>query len=181
MRIGELLGLRGEFLFEGYINVCAQYNRYGYTDTKSHKERNIPIPKSIENDLLSLKLKNGDGYLFSENGGKNPLSRRRVSTALFSALEKTGIDGAERKRRNLTFHSWRHFFNTTLLMANVSDNKVMSLTGHGSEQMKKRYTHFDTTQFAEVVEVQNNLLEDGSAEKGGAKKSGSPARKKQKG
>jgi integrase len=181
MRIGELLGLRGEFLFEGYINVCAQYNRYGYTDTKNHKERNIPIPKSVENDLLGLKLKNRDGYLFSENGGKNPLSRRRVALALNAALEKTGIDGAERKRRNLTFHGWRHFFNTTLLMANVPDNKVMSLTGHGSEQMKKRYTHFDTTQFAEVVEVQNTLLDDRGAETDGDEKSVAPARKKRKG
>jgi integrase len=181
MRISEVLGLRGEFLFEGYINVCAQYNRYGYTDTKNHKERNIPVPKAVENDLRYLKSKNGDGYLFSENGGKNPVSRRRVAFALNAALEKIGIGGAERKRRNLTFHGWRHFFNTTLLMANVSDNKVMSLTGHGSDQMRKRYTHFDTTKFAEVVEVQNTLIEDGGAGKGGGKKSAAPARKKRKG
>jgi hypothetical protein len=60
-------------------------------------------------------------------------------------------------------HGWRHFFNTTLLMANVSDNKVMSLTGHTTEKMKKRYTHFDTTQFSEVVEVQEQLLITGEA------------------
>jgi integrase len=67
-------------------------------------------------------------------------------------------------------HGWRHFFNTTLLMANVSDNKVMSLTGHTTEKMKKHYTYFDTTQFAEVVEVQEQLLIAGTPEGGSAGK-----------
>jgi hypothetical protein len=67
-------------------------------------------------------------------------------------------------------HGWRHFFNTTLLMANVSDNKVMSLTGHTTEKMKKHYTHFDTTQFAEVVEVQEQLLIAGEPERESTKK-----------
>jgi integrase len=170
MRISEVLGLRGEFLFEGYINVCAQYNCFGYTDTKSHKERNIPIHKFIENDLRYLKSKNADGYLFSEDGGKNPISRQRVALALNVALEKIGIDEVERKRRNLTFHGWRHFFNTTLLMADVSENKVLGVTGHVSRKTNKRYTHFDTTKFAEVVEVQNTLLEDDGETEDGAKK-----------
>jgi hypothetical protein len=55
-------------------------------------------------------------------------------------------------------HGWRHFFNTPLLMANVSDSNVMSLTGHLTEESKKRYTHFDTTMFMEVVDVQEKLL-----------------------
>jgi hypothetical protein len=50
-------------------------------------------------------------------------------------------------------------------MANVSDNKVMSLTGHTTEKMKKHYTHFDTTQFAEVVEVQEQLLITGEVKR----------------
>jgi hypothetical protein len=45
-----------------------------------------------------------------------------------------------------------------LLSANVSDSKVMSLTGHASKQMRERYTHFDTTKFSEVVDVQQKLL-----------------------
>jgi hypothetical protein len=37
----------------------------------------------------------------------------------------------------------------------------MSLTGHTTEKMKKHYTHFDTIQFTEVVEVQEQLLVTG--------------------
>jgi integrase len=158
MRHGELLRLWGEFVFETYIDVCAQYNRYGYGDVKTHKPRNIPIPAGLRRDLETLMGDNGQGYLFSVNGGESPVTRKQVYQALYEALANIGIDEEQRKKRNLSMHGWRHFFNTTLLMANVSDNKVMSLTGHTTEKMKKHYTHFDTTQFAEVVEVQEQLL-----------------------
>ncbi|MDR2758651.1 MAG: tyrosine-type recombinase/integrase, partial [Spirochaetaceae bacterium] len=129
-----------------------------YGDVKTHKPRNIPIPAGLRRDLEMLMGDNGQGYIFSVDGGKSPVGRRQVYKALYEALENIGIDEKQRKERNLSMHGWRHFFNTTLLMANVSDNKVMSLTGHTTEKMKKHYTHFDTTQFAEVVEVQEQLL-----------------------
>jgi integrase len=162
MRIGELLGLRGEYVFNGYVTVAGQHGRYGYGDTKTHKARNIPIPKIIEFDLLRLKERNGDGYLFSNDGGEKPLGRHTVYNAFFAALERIGINGEERRKRALSMHGWRHFFNTMLLAANVADSKVMSLTGHASQKMKEHYTHFDTTKFTEVIGVQEKLLTDNS-------------------
>jgi integrase len=158
MRIGELLGLRGEYVFNGYITVAAQHGRYGYGDTKTHKTRNITIPKVVENDLLRLKDRNGAGYLFSKDGGGNPVSRTTVYKTFFAALDKIGIGDVERRKRKLSVHGWRHFLNTTLLMANVPDSKVMSITGHASKKMKEKYTHFDTTKFTEVIGVQEKLL-----------------------
>ncbi|MDR2865103.1 MAG: tyrosine-type recombinase/integrase, partial [Spirochaetaceae bacterium] len=158
MRFGELLGLKGEYLYDGYINVCAQFSVYGYGDVKTHKPRNIPIPKVVEADLNRLKQKNGNGFLFSKDGGNKPISRPVAYKGFFKALEKIGIDKDAREKRHLSMHGWRHFFNTTMLMANVSDTKVMSMTGHSSVQMKEHYTHFDTTKFSEVVAVQENLL-----------------------
>jgi integrase len=159
MRVGELLGLRGEYLFDGYITVAGQYTRHGYGDTKTHKTRNITIPKVMERDLLGLKEKNGDGYLFSEDGGGEPVSRGMVSKILYKAFEKIGISDEERRKRKLSMHGWRHFLNTTLLMANISDSKVMSVTGHLSEKEKEKYTHFDTTKFTEVIDIQEKLLD----------------------
>jgi integrase len=169
MRLGELLGLRGEYLFDGYITVAGQHGRFGYGDTKTHKPRNIIISKIIEYDLQRLKDRNGDGYLFSNDGGKKPLGRHPVYNAFFAALEKIGIGGDERRRRGLSMHGWRHFLNTTLLMANVPDSKVMSVTGHVSKKMKERYTHFDTTKFSEVADVQERLLADKGAGKANKK------------
>jgi hypothetical protein len=65
----------------------------------------------------------------------------------------------------LTFHGWRHFFNTYLLTENVTDAKVMAVTGHVTNNMKKHYTHFDTTKFLEVTEAQKRLMEHQSQEK----------------
>jgi hypothetical protein len=55
-------------------------------------------------------------------------------------------------------HGWRHFFNTTLLMANISDDKVMAITGHATQKMKLHYSHLDTIRMADVVEVQSKLF-----------------------
>jgi integrase len=165
MRHGELLGLRGEFVHDTYIDVCGQFNRYGYGDVKTHKSRTIPITAIIRSDLEMLLNENGSGYLFSRNGGKNPISRNTVYKTLYDALAKIGINEAERKRRNLCMHGWRHFFNTTLLMANISDDKVMAITGHSTQKMKRHYSHLDNIKMADVVEVQKNVLSSETSEK----------------
>jgi integrase len=158
MRIGELEGLRGDCVFDDYIAVRGQHGRYGYTETKTHEERNIPIYARIRSELQKLIDINGSGYLFSENGGELPIARRRVTRALYAAFETIGINDSERKRRKITFHSWRHFFNTTLRLANVADSKVQSVTGHHSQSMTEKYTHFKTAEFTEVRQVQENLF-----------------------
>jgi integrase len=48
MRLGELLGLRGEYVFDGYVTMARQYSKYGYGDTKTHMERKIPVPGILE-------------------------------------------------------------------------------------------------------------------------------------
>lgn len=167
MRHGELLGLRGEFVYETYIDVCAQYNRYGYQDVKTHRPRNIPIPPGIQSDLKMLMQKNGKGYLFSRDGGNKPVTRKYVYLSLYRALERIGIGEKERKQRNLSMHGWRHFLNTTLLMANIPDAKVMSVTGHTTQKMRERYTHFDNTKMTDVIAVQERLLLPESAKRMG--------------
>jgi integrase len=158
MRISEVLGLRGEYLFDTYISVCAQFNNQGYGDTKTHKDRDIPIPALMKRELDKLKKLNGEGFLFSTDGGEGPVSRHRVREVTYQVLGFIGIDEKERLRRGLTFHGWRHFFNTTLIMANVSDRKVQSVTGHSSARMTKHYQHLRNNELAEVKEVQKKLF-----------------------
>jgi integrase len=165
MRIGELRGLRGEYIFDDYILVAGQYTRRGYKpETKTKKNRNIPINPAVKRELDELIALNGDGYIFSDDGGVTPIRSEMIERQLNKALERTGIDDATRKKRNLTFHAWRHFFNTFLRMANIADSKVQSVTGHKSLKMTEHYTHFDTRQFAEVREVQTTLLTAGEVE-----------------
>ena len=163
MRFGELPGLRGEYVFDGYINVCGQVTGHrGYTDTKSHRPRLIPVTKTVGDDLLRLKEQN-DGYLFPFDGGVTAVRRSKVYKAYYEALRRIGIDGSERIRRNISMHGRRHFFNTELLENNVTEIKVRSITGHSSKKMTRRYAHLDATRFTEVLAVQEKLLETNKA------------------
>jgi integrase len=116
------------------------------------------VPAIVLEDLRKLKETNGEGFLFSRNEGARPIKSDLAVASLYKALEYIGIDAAERHRRGLTFHSWRHFFNTTLRMANVPDCKVQAVTGHDTKAMTDWYTHFNNTELVEVLNVQQNLF-----------------------
>jgi integrase len=161
MRIGEIMGLRSEFVHEGYLEVCRQYSQTaGYSDVKTHRPRVVPVHRVVEDDLRRLVKKNGEGFVFvSKPGDVKPMCRDTVIKGFKRALGAIGIGEEQRKERNLTFHGWRHFFNTYLLTENVSDAKVMAVTGHLTEKNKRRYTHFDAAKFYEVTEAQKSLME----------------------
>ena len=158
LRVGEVLGLRSADVHEGYIHVKMQYGRWGYDETKNHKDRIVPLPYSVYLELKPLMDRNGDGYIFSKDGGESPVNRRLVNDNLYRALDKIGIDAPERKRRNITFHTWRHFFNTTLLLADVNAVKVRACTGHLSEYMTEKYTHVNTKELSDIKNVQEKLF-----------------------
>jgi integrase len=159
MRIGELMGLKTEYVFDDYIHVCAQYTEDGeYTDTKTHDARDIPITPLIRGWLEKLLRKNSGGYVFSEDEGKTPVKREDVYEDFYAALERIGICGEERKARRISLHGWRHFFNTSMRMADVAQSKVNLVAGHKSQRMNDRYTHFDTKEFAEVRRVQETIF-----------------------
>jgi integrase len=158
MRAGEIIGLRGEYVYDEYIHICAQYDEYGYRPTKTKEKRNIPIASIVLNEIRQLALENNNGYVFSLDGGKTPVSRKLLYNKFHRALNKIGVSPKEVQRRGLSMHSWRHFFNTTLQMANVALSKVQSVTGHKSDRMTEWYTHFDAKEFSEVRGVQEALL-----------------------
>jgi len=159
LRIGELRGLKCEYVFDDYIFITSQYNDYGYIPhTKTRHNRNIPITPMIRQEIDELLKANGNGYVFSDDSGITPVSTSRINRQFDKALENIGISHEEKLKRNLSFHSWRHFLNTLLLTSNVVISKVQKVTGHKSLKMTEHYTHFDTKQFTEVRDVQMNLL-----------------------
>jgi integrase len=75
MRIGEVLGLRGEFVYTDSIKVNGQYGKHGYGETKTRETRDIPLSPVLIEGLKRLVEINGQGYLFSTNGGAKPITR----------------------------------------------------------------------------------------------------------
>jgi integrase len=167
MRIGEILGLKAECVFEGCIFVAKQFNQFGYKNVKTKRAHFITIPKELEKDLkMLIKQNGGEGYLFTLNPDKKvPVSRAAIYLALYKALDRIGIDEGERKRRHIVMHGWRHFLNTYLQTEDVPEYQVMETTGHLTRDMKEHYSHFDPRQFNAVIEAQEALLARGKDRK----------------
>jgi integrase len=159
MRSAEVLGLKGSLVFDGHIYLCKQYDRYGYRDTKTKNKHNIPLPASMIADLKELKRINGDGFLFSKDGGAKPVHRTTIYQQFHKALNNIGVNEAEIKERKLHLHAWRHFFNTEMLKGGLSVVQAQAITGHRTERMTEWYNHFDPTEFAKAKAVQEALLE----------------------
>jgi integrase len=153
MRIGEILGLRKEYVFDKYIHVCGQYGDDGYLPyTKTKENRSIPlIPEII---ALLRGLNKGKGFVFTLNGGAVPVTQAYVRKAFHQALKKIGINEAEIKRRALTLHSWRHYLNTELLKQGLTISQVQGVTGHKSVGMTERYNHLEASQITDVMKAQ---------------------------
>jgi integrase len=158
MRIGEVLGVKGECVFADFIRVQGQYGVFGYGPTKTRKSRNIPLTPAIMAGLRGLVEINGNGYIFSVDGGVKPISRYYFTKYLRMALEGIGIDEEEKKKRNLTPHAWRYFLNTNLRARGIADAKVQSITGHQSQSMTEKYTRFYNEEFTDVRTIQDTLL-----------------------
>jgi integrase len=159
MRIGEIMGLRGEFVFESHILVCGQYGEFGYGETKTKSEHNIPLLPEMIALLRKLMKANGNGFIFSLDGGATPVSYSYIRRDFFRALKKIGIDETEAGRRGLSLHGWRHFLNTDLLVQGLTVEQVQSVTGHLSKSMtKRRYNHMDARQIADVIKAQEVIF-----------------------
>jgi integrase len=158
MRTSEVLGLRGEQVFDDTIFLCAQYDEYGYRETKTRVKHHIPLAQTVIRELRELMAVNGAGYLFSLNGGVTPVNRKYMYNGFMKALKNIGLTGAGISGRGLNLHAWRHFCNTEFQKAGLSVPKVQAVTGHKSVRMTEWYTHFDTAALGEVPKIQEDLL-----------------------
>ena len=146
MRLGEILALKYEMVQPYYITVA-----YSWSDTdqlkcpKSGKTRKIPISENLYRLLHSLS--NGrepSDFIFSH--GDKPIGHKSVYKQFYRALESIGIDRQQMKAKNLTFHSYRHLFNSMLLESGLAPEAIRLFTGH-SAGMTARYSHAQLTNY----------------------------------
>ena len=91
--------------------------------------------------------------MFYGSSGERPIENKDVYDALYLAFENIGISAEERKTRNITFHSWRHLYNS-FLRGKIPDSKLQRLTGHQTKEMIEHYTTWSPDDFQEVVQIQ---------------------------
>jgi len=165
LRLGEILALQPENITNNAIKVNNSWNRMeGLKCTKTGKNRIVPIPLELGRILENyIKKYNVTGYLFSSNNGRTPIDHKAVYRYFYSALLKIGINKEMRNERKISFHSYRHTFNTLLLEAGVYPETIRLITGH-SANMTARYSHIQLNNMPDVIQnifipkEQNNIL-----------------------
>lgn len=158
LRQGEIRAIRDEDFRGDHLIIRHSFGKYGLNETTKTKivRQPVPIPEIVRKYLTQLA---GRGFVFSFGDGRRPISGNRLTDALYGALCAIGIEKDERERRNITFHSWRHFFNTYCRGRNIPDSKIQAVTGHVTAKMTDHYTHYNPEQYREIAEAQSALLE----------------------
>jgi integrase len=162
-RLGELLALQDADVHdEGYFHIVHSWHaRYGLLPTKTRQERDVPVPARA---LEAIELFRGSGgFVFSMNRGKRPIGNSNATRALHAALETIGIPAQEQVRRHLSFHAWRHWFNSAVRARGVPLAVLQRAIGHTSASMSERYTTFSLEHFAPVVKAQAELFPEQEA------------------
>lgn len=167
LRMSEVLALvlSDIHIDQGYIHVRRSYDQYfGLSKTtKTGKCRNIFIPGAVQAALRQLIEDNPDpmnpeSFLFFSEKIMGKPAEPIVFTkrSLYPAMRSIGISEQERRARNLTFHSWRHFINSLMVNARIPLQKIQSVTGHLTVEMTERYYHIDD--MSDVRQVQESLF-----------------------
>lgn len=95
--------------------------------------------------MIYINIKNRGEYIFSSSTNRlNPISYASVNKSYKISLGRIGITERIRKERGLSFHSYRHYYNSLLIESGVSDAVIRRIIGHKSIGMTENYTHIDT-------------------------------------
>lgn len=161
MRMGEVQALQVQDVHPEFVSVVHSWDRkYGLKDPKRNSKREIPIPTITANYLEAtiryLRHDKPEDLVFSLNG-RIPFGNRTILEGFRRALERIGITPEKRAARNLTFHGWRHWFNS-MLREKIPDYKLQRLTGHRTIEMTEHYTHVRLEDFQDVRNLQDQFF-----------------------
>jgi integrase len=177
-RQGECLALRRSDIEieEDMINIAHSYSPIdGLTLPKNGETRLVPLLPTVRAALSDLLKDNphnvGDPFIFYSVSPEKPcvctllrdglketiasVNAKYLEAAKKAKLEKPEIQ-IDCKGRNITFHSWRHFF-CSKSTQKISGEKVAKVSGHLSEAVFRRYA--DHIEAENVREVGNAIAD----------------------
>jgi len=148
MRRGEILGLRWDQvdLKKGVIRLAGE-------DTKTAVAREVPLDQGFMDALTAFPRVLRCPYVFANQGR----SIASVKTAFNSACARAGIE-------NFRFHDLRHCAVTNLRKAGVATSTIMSISGHKTDAMLRRYDRVDTEDRKAALERVRQFYGTGLAE-----------------
>ena len=127
MRKGEILRLRWDQVdFQNKVIVLEAES------TKTQEKREIPLNDELLEILHGVPRSLGHGFVFTFKGK----FIGNIRKAFHRACERAGI-------KDFRFHDLRHCGVTNLRKAGVPDNVIMSISGHKTPAMFRRYDTVD--------------------------------------
>jgi len=144
MRKGELTHLRWEDVdFDhGLMRIGAHADEHGRDDTKSHRERHIPMDEDLAEVIARQPRRPGCHHVFSTGNGTIRINN--LLRELKRHAKKAGIEG-------VTLHTLRHTFASHLVMSGADLPSVKELLGHSTIQMTMRYAHLGREHLREAA------------------------------
>lgn len=136
MRRGEILNLRWDQVDFKHRIIALEA-----TDTKTQVAREIPLDVKLIETLQRIPRTLGSRYVFTFRG--KPI--KDIKTSFRNACTRAGI-------KDFRFHDLRHCGVTNMRKAGVPDNVIMSISGHKTAAMFRRYDSVDREDRQSAIE-----------------------------
>lgn len=127
MRRGEILGLRWD-----QLDLANRVIKLTPEDTKTNDAREIPLDDELLEELRQVPRLLGCPNVFTFR--RKPITQ--IKTAFDAACLKAGL-------QDFHFHDLRHCAVTNMRKAGVPEHVIMSITGHKTTAMLRRYDKVD--------------------------------------
>ncbi len=137
VRAGELYAIKPVKLGDGEILIDQQWDMVAkdFRETKTDKDRYVPLSNELEHELSLLKsqlsIKNHQVF-FSFDGA--PIDHDKMSDIFEADQKAAGV-------KRIKFHALRHTAATMMLRSGVVVNVVQNILGHSTMDMTMRYVH----------------------------------------
>jgi integrase len=160
LRQGELLALKWTDIdwHAGLIRVVDNFTRGKFKDTKSHKNRSVPMANRVARalELLSktsaYRAENELVFCHPETG--NPYDPSKLRERFYDAMRAAGMGHRVGRKGGITFHALRHTFGTQMAAKGAPIRSIQEWMGHADATTTEIYRHFapDPTSAAKFVE-----------------------------
>lgn len=148
MRFGEIVGLKWENV--DYANKLITLEK-----TKNGDARILPLTPAVEEILkLCRKTDLSLGLIFKPSSPTNRSGVVDIRNAFIKALIQAEI-------KDFRFHDLRHAAASYLAMSGATQGELMTILGHKSPSMTRRYAHYSQKHMANLMERMHNNFAQG--------------------
>lgn len=145
------------------IDLTAKVIRFIPMKTaRTGKEIMVPMHPDLEAHLMNLAGQDDpEAFLFPKLANKRTGGAHGLSESFVRIMERAGIKAGEARPREgegraiskLSFHSFRHGFNSAMANKGIAQEIRQLLTGHASAEMNANYTHHELEPLRAAVNV----------------------------